>query len=642
LVITPTQKLRVSAVFAFRTFSLLLFWHFCWRAIFLGVMRQSGFASDAWVFFRNGLTTDLVFITTVTGLLTVLHYASERFARLAANLSLGAIVFGFIFVTGYFQIFEKPAEFAAVGAGLGTIAAEVFHSAIKEISPEIAAFAIGLMLSLSLIIARRYSHRQALRLGGAALIAPVVAIAISYNFMIFPAAPTREPARWQGSEHTNPFIYALLRSYSRKNADAPPQETGMIAGELWRSRSVIDNAEIPATQVKRKRYNVIFYIMESTSSRYTSMVVKGKQVMPVFQNLRKQAFVTRRHYTQFPLSVNARYNAIMSAYNPPNKNWLPMSEPNFPAPTVFEVFKGAGYRTAVLHTASLDNWSYRDFLKSRRIDYQADMATLSGAGVTKTSGFSIDDRAYIAPAMKFIADSKDTPWFITLIPVMPHHPYTIPFPEFELFSPKEIEATPSRSERLLKEYLNGLHYADATLGELVKALENANALDDTLLCIFADHGEAFYQHAGNYLHALQLYEENVAVPFIIYNRRLFTEKKVYPGISRHIDIAPTALDIVGIKAPPSFMGVSLVRAHRPNLAYFHTDWENDISAVRDGNWKFIYRATEAREELYDLATDPDEKKDLITKRFDIAAKLRPETMKARQTQRDWYMKYRGR
>ena len=70
-------------------------------------MRQSGFASDAWVFFRNGLTTDLVFITTVTGLLTVLHYASERFARLAANLSLAAIVFGFIFVTGYFQIFEK-------------------------------------------------------------------------------------------------------------------------------------------------------------------------------------------------------------------------------------------------------------------------------------------------------------------------------------------------------------------------------------------------------------------------------------------------------------------------------------------------------------------------------------------------------
>ena len=628
--------------FFFRTFSLLLFWHLCWRFVFAGVIRQSGFASDGWGFFKNGLVTDLLFVTVVTAALSLIDRTSRRASRLVSYLFFAALVAGFIFVTGYFQIFEKPAEFATVGAGLGTIATEFFHSALKEISPEIATFAIGLMLSLALIIARQHSRRHGLHLGGAALATPIIAILVSHNLMIFPEAPTREAARWQGSEHTNPFVYALLKSYSRKNADVPPQETSAAAGELWRSRSVLEAQEIPATQVKRKRYNVIFYIMESTSSKYTSMVVKGKQVMPVFQNLRKQALVTRRHYSQFPLSVNARYNALMSAYNPPNKNWLPMSEPNFPAPTVFEVFKDAGYKTAVLHTASLDNWSYRDFLKNRRIDYQADMATLSGPGIVKTSGFSIDDRAYIQPALKFIAEAKENPWFITFIPVMPHHPYTIPFPEYELYSPAEIEATASRSERLLKEYLNGLHYADATLGELVKALESANALDDTLLCIFADHGEAFYQHAGNYLHALQLYEENVAIPFIVYNRKLFPEKKVYPGISRNIDVAPTALDLAGIKAPPSFMGVSLVRAHRPSLAYFHTDWENDISGIRDGNWKFIYRASEAREELYDLAADPDEKHDLLAKRFDIAAKLRPELLKARQTQRDWYMKYRGR
>ena len=69
--------------------------------------------------------------------------------------------------------------------------------------------------------------------------------------------------------------------------------------------------------------------------------------------------------------------------------------------------------------------------------------------------------------MRFIAENKKSPWFITFIPVMPHHPYTIPFPQFELYSPAEINDTPSRSERLLREYLNALHYADATLGELV-------------------------------------------------------------------------------------------------------------------------------------------------------------------------------
>jgi arylsulfatase A-like enzyme len=66
---------------------------------------------------------------------------------------------------------------------------------------------------------------------------------------------------------------------------------------------------------------------------------------------------------------------------------------------------------------------------------------------------------------------------------------------------------------------------------LSKRSKTPMQLDDTLLCIFADHGEAFYQHAGNYLHALQLYEENVAIPFIIYNRKLFAEKESLP---RHL------------------------------------------------------------------------------------------------------------
>ncbi|HNJ67299.1 MAG TPA: hypothetical protein PKW28_15490, partial [Turneriella sp.] len=70
-------------------------------------------------------------------------------------------------------------------------------------------------------------------------------------------------------------------------------------------------------------------------------MVKGQSVMPHFARLAQNSLVSRNHYTQFPLSVNARYSALMSAYNPLNKNWLPLSEPNFPAPTIFEVLKKA-------------------------------------------------------------------------------------------------------------------------------------------------------------------------------------------------------------------------------------------------------------------------------------------------------------
>ncbi|MBL8035060.1 MAG: sulfatase-like hydrolase/transferase [Leptospiraceae bacterium] len=625
--------------FALISFSLIVFWHLCWRLLYLGIIAQSGFATDTARFYFRGLMTDLLVVIPVTIILTALYRLSPRAGRSARVLVLFASAIGFIFVSGYFQIFEKPAEFATVGAGLGSVAAEFFHSAVKEISREIALFAVG-MLGASLLAIFLGRHRY---VNFAVFASPLLCIGMARAGMVN-APATRDTPEWRANVHTNPFVYAYERNVDRqklKNAMVP----GLIsAGKslLWNSLSVINPVQMPATPVKRGRYNVIFYIMESTSSRYAAMKAKGQPVMPTYERLQQNAFIFEKHYTQFPLSANARYNALMSAYNPPNKNWIPMSEPDFPAPTIFETLKDAGYRTAVLHTASLDNWNYRDFLKKRRIDYQADMYTLASPEYVKTSGFSIDDRAYIKPAIDFIARSSGTPWFITFIPVMPHHPYSIPFPEFQLFSESEINTASTRQERLLREYLNSLHYADHCLGELVKALEKAGVLDDTLLFVFADHGEAFYQHPGNYLHALQLYEENVAIPFLIYNRKLFPNKNIYRGVSRSIDVAPTALDMAGIALPASYMGISLIRSHRSRLAYFHTDWENDISGVRDGDWKYTLQPEGGKEELYNLLQDPEEKNNLAAQRKDITTLLRAEVLKARDTQKQWYMTHRAK
>ncbi|HNL12156.1 MAG TPA: sulfatase-like hydrolase/transferase, partial [Turneriella sp.] len=479
--------------------------------------------------------------------------------------------------------------------------------------------------------------RRSINLVGYA--APVAGVSVALLFMSFPAAAHRDAPQWQGREHTNPFLYALGRLVTRETAvSLPAQEKTMSE---WRSLSALNARRIPAVTVPRRKYNIIFYILESTPANAVSVVVKGQSVMPHFARLAQNSLVSRNHYTQFPLSVNARYSALMSAYNPLNKNWLPLSEPNFPAPTIFEVLKAAGYRTGVLHSASLENWNYRKFLGGRQIDFFAEMRDMDAQRFTNFTGFSIDDRAFIAPAVDFVHRSRDTPWFLTFIPVMPHHPYTMPFRELEMYSAAEIEAAGSRSERLLRQYYNSLHYADHCLGELVRALEAEGVMDDTLLFVFADHGEAFYQHSGNYLHALELYEENVKVPFLIYNRKLFPRQVVYEGVSRHIDIAPTAVDMVGQRIVPSFNGISLVRAHRSRLAYFHTDWEHDISGVVDGEWKYIYRVTEGRSELYNLRADPAEKQNLATENRDIVSRLHGEVLAARGRQHSWYLGHRG-
>ncbi|MFO1479434.1 MAG: sulfatase-like hydrolase/transferase [Turneriella sp.] len=610
-----------------------------WRLLFRGILLQGGFSTDTQAFFVQGLATDLLFILPLAALVLLVRLFSHRLALYSLPLLGAVIAAGLIFFAGYFQVFEKPAEFAVAGAGLGTIAGEFFHSALREVSREIALYAGSLLISLlSLAPATRETRvRRSLTAVGYA--APVAGVSAALLFMSFPAAAHREAPQWQGREHMNPFVYAIGRLAAGDKAAHLPT-TGNLKTD-WRSVSVLNPRRIPAVNVPRRKYNVIFYILESTPDSAVTAVAKGKAVMPHFARLTQNALVGRSHYTQFPLSVNARYSALMSAYNPLNKNWLPLSEPNFPAPTIFEVLKKAGYRTGILHTASLENWNYRKFLGGRQIDFFAEMRDMDAQRFTNFTGFSIDDRAFIAPAVDFVRRSRDTPWFLTFIPVMPHHPYTMPFRELELYSPAEIEAAGSRSERLLRQYYNSLHYADHCLGELVRALEAEGVMDDTLLFVFADHGEAFYQHSGNYLHALELYEENVKVPFLIYNRKLFPRQVVYEGVSRHIDIAPTAVDMVGQRIVPSFNGISLVRAHRSRLAYFHTDWEHDISGVVDGEWKYIYRVTEGRSELYNLRADPAEKQNLAPENRDIVSRLHGEVLAARGRQHSWYLGHRG-
>ena len=100
--------------------------------------------------------------------------------------------------------------------------------------------------------------------------------------------------------------------------------------------------------------------------------------------------------------------------------------------------------------------------------------------------------------------------------------------------------------------------------------------------------------------------------------------------------------MAGIALPESYMGISLIRSHRSRLAYFHTDWENDISGVRDGDWKYTLQPEGGKEELYNLLQDPEEKNNLAAQRKDITTLLRAEVLKARDTQKQWYMTHRAK
>ncbi|HPJ16403.1 MAG TPA: sulfatase, partial [Spirochaetota bacterium] len=464
-------------------------------------------------------------------------------------------------------------------------------------------------------------------------ILPLVFFGITFGLISAPNENLFENPDY-GTVSRNP-VFFLASSIITK-----PEDESFIQndskGELFlNSESISEPGIVPDLKIRRKKYNIIFYFFESTAQNYIGMKVDGKPVMPVWEKLSQNSISFSRHYAHYPLSVNALYNVFTSAYNPLKKMWIPMHDSKIPFKSAPEIFKENGYRTALLHSGDLKNFNHIGYLKDRKVDLILDINTLKPDGYKVITPYSLDDRAMIKPLVEFAKKEKDTPFFAAVFPLLPHHPYTFPFKEFYLYSDKDIAKAPGKKEKTWMQYVNSLHFSDHCLGELIDSLDKEGLLEDTIIFVFADHGEAFYQHPGNYLHAIHVYDENVHVPFMIYGKNIFKRRIEYPAVSSHVDILPTALDFAGIKPEDYFQGISLISKHKKRMAFSYTDWDEIKRSVRDGKWKFIL-SDNGKEELYDTDADSGEKNNIARDFPEICAKYREFLKKAGRHQLEFY------
>ena len=182
----------------------------------------------------------------------------------------------------------------------------------------------------------------------------------------------------------------------------------------------------------------------------------------------------------------------------------------------------------------------------------------------------------------------------------------------------------ARIERaaLIAQYDGAVAFSDEQLGRLVEALRRSGQLDRTLLVVLADHGEEFYEH-GNWRHGNQLYSEVVHVPllFRIPGQPAATRRT---DLAMLVDVFPTLVALVD-GAPASDKGFDgrplfATGAEQSPATAFSEHWWFDGGTyssrmVRRGGLKLMESRDEARgkerTELYDLATDASEKRNLL-------------------------------
>ena len=103
-------------------------------------------------------------------------------------------------------------------------------------------------------------------------------------------------------------------------------------------------------------------------------------------------------------------------------------------------------------------------------------------------------------------------------------------------------------------YDNGVVQTDATIKRLLQTLESKHYLDDAIVVITADHGEALGEHQL-YSHANGVFEEQLKIP-LIFISTVPSQTKIKPikKIVSQVDIAPSILYELGMNIPQNWTG----------------------------------------------------------------------------------------
>ncbi len=153
----------------------------------------------------------------------------------------------------------------------------------------------------------------------------------------------------------------------------------------------------------------------------------------------------------------------------------------------------------------------------------------------------------------------------------------------------------------IEAYDSGVRFVDSHIRSIWSALEQAQLTDNTILAITADHGEQLGEHGVIGSH-MDLYRETIRVPFVIAGPGV-RAVKVADAVSS-MDIAPTILDLVGLRFSGGIDGESLVPVihgrgedagkRRPLLVVGYPQYARSV-ALRDGplfyvrNLEWVYR-----------------------------------------------------
>ena len=177
-------------------------------------------------------------------------------------------------------------------------------------------------------------------------------------------------------------------------------------------------------------------------------------------------------------------------------------------------------------------------------------------------------------------------------------------------------------EEVTKDYYAGIVDADVNAGRLFQVLGDLQLLDDTAIMFSADHG--FFLGEWRMYDKRFMHEPSIRVPMLVRYPRLIRAGTTSDRMTINTDIAPTFLELAGVRIPDHMQGRSLVPIFKgEEPANWRKDWLYEYyeypvphnvrrhRGVRTERYKLIHYYDPPEDfELYDLQEDPGERRNL--------------------------------
>ena len=426
--------------------------------------------------------------------------------------------------------------------------------------------------------------------------------------------------------------------------------------------------QIAPAGTRQKRPNLVFFLGEGQRADASSLAGHPLLKTPNHDRIGREGMRFTNAFCTNALCAPARAVALTGLYSK-TTGALANDDANKPFPTDIPIFtdllREAGYEVAILGKVHVRNgvedryWDYYFGHNNPGNDYVNPFfkeGRKGKIGPEKRYSNVYPDDLTVDRALSWLAEDRgEKPFCLLVWFVAPHEPFFRPRRHLDLYNgapiPKpstfddDLKGYPGKPksfvdgenkigttsrhvacaslEGMTKDYYAGLVAVDENIGRIVSYLESKGQLEDTAILQTSDHG--YFLGEWRLFDKRLMHEPSIRVPL-----QLRYPKRIPSGVVRNemvldVDIAPTLLDLAGVKIPQQFQGKSLLPLAKQEDPNFRKEWlyeyyeypnpENVAvhRGIRTERYKLIHYYKDQPEafELYDLQTDPKETQNLF-------------------------------